>query len=752
MAVYFSEDWKSIAKSQLLILLDGFDEVKTEERDNFLRRLGAFKESNPIVNIIISTRTNFVSENSSFPDFEVFYLSEFDDADIRNYVEKLVKPDRVGEFLKYINEQHIKHWISSPYNLSNFIEIFNISTQNLPKTRIELIESIIQLKLKADLKYRFTEFQQLSYQKILEKLAFSLTLYGVNSVSNTELMSVFPTEEIEILKKMSVLNFEDNYVKFSHNVLQEFLTAKLLSLKNIDDILDLITFKPRQKIKPKWYNTISILIETLPVHSKLLETILLFISDKEPSILNQIEFKFIPFDLRLEAFKIIISDPDRLYKQRGLYTNNLSRFGGLDENEAVLEFLIKFIESNRQDALRQEGLYCLSMKNKETLWGYEDEIIELLQHVIQQSEDLHTKYLCINVLNVFQLFDAQFAVGLKKLITQADDYKLIDEIIEYFNLSNKYDEYIEIYFACLAKYEKYSEDSSAVRGYGLNLQNGLKGIKSAKNINKLLDYLIKNIKTVYDREFIFTYKFYDEETFLHSFTNNLIEAYEVDRKIKNKVLNFLENSNFTGNDEFADDISRFFFKTNTNQWAFWRLWKEKKDKNRSFKLSLGFLADEHLLLECKNKFIEGEIVHNEIWGLIHYLNIAKRNELAEPFRSEVNELSNNYFTYTEQKDYTLMYELRRKKDFELLINKPQFIEKTYHFFEYYEKSELAQDEVLSYKKHWEDIDNEITGSFLLDWFRNREDKEKYKVKKSVIESWFVKPKNWKNYVVGEAVQ
>lgn len=103
----------------------------------------------------------------------------------------------------------------------------------MPKGRNELIESIIQLKLKADLKYRFTEFQQLSYQKILEKLAFSLALYGVNSVSNTKLMSVFLTEEIEILKKMSVLNFKDNYVKFSHNVLQEFLTAKLLSSKNL---------------------------------------------------------------------------------------------------------------------------------------------------------------------------------------------------------------------------------------------------------------------------------------------------------------------------------------------------------------------------------------------------------------------------------------------------------------------------------------------------------------------------------------
>ena len=59
--VFFIQKNKKVSKSKLLILLNGSDEVKTDERENFLRRLDAFAESNQTVNLIISTRTNFVN-------------------------------------------------------------------------------------------------------------------------------------------------------------------------------------------------------------------------------------------------------------------------------------------------------------------------------------------------------------------------------------------------------------------------------------------------------------------------------------------------------------------------------------------------------------------------------------------------------------------------------------------------------------------------------------------------------------------
>lgn len=747
----YEKNWQHISQKEVLLLLDGLDEVKTEERENFIRRLGQFIEAHSDINIILSSRTNFITESTQLKDFDVFYLHEFNENDIESYSRKLLTAEQVENFLELISANNIKHWLKSPFCLYHFIEFYKIDVNKIPQTRVRLIERILDLKLNKDFeRYIIQEIEKRSYQKLLQKMAFAMNLLGRYSLELTELNEIFTQEEFEKIRKMSVVSIIDKSIYFEHNIIQEFLSAQILSSLNFKGILDFIAFLPDlQKIKPKWFNTIGILLEILPINGTLVNQLVLFISEKEPSILGNIEYKFFPLELRFEAFKRIILDPNRAYKRDEMYNSKLTQFAGINENPDIVDFLLELIK-NQDGFVRHEATYNLRFKENHYDNYEKVEIVNTFLEVFNKVDEDTIEFL-VTTLTILEINDEKMINFLVDLAQKTQNYKLIDDILSYLNMCGKAEDYLQLYLDSIEKYRNFQKnEKSNYIDLGVSLNQGLKQIQRLKNLHLLLDYLIKNVALIDEHKSIFGKRFYSENNFFTILVNNLIHAYQEDSLIYEQTLKLLLNCKHYHDDNLAKSLTTFFIRTKTNEIAFWAILKRKMLDDNLWRIQLGELVNETILNECFIKYQKQEFDNNQMWYVIRSIGWVDGIDVTKNLRDKLNVISNNHFVFEEIKDWDKIRKDKIQKDFELLLNKKLFIEKTLHIFEYYGKEELNQNEVVSYKIHEEDSDNNVTIWFLNNCFRgNASDKNEQKLKKSDLEKWFTKEKPWQNYIVGE---
>ena len=85
-------NWISIPDSQLLIILDGLDEIESKNKNDAIRQIELFSEQHPNSHIIVSCRTNFYKSeskhsSSTLNGFSSYVLLDLDVTEIEKYIE-----------------------------------------------------------------------------------------------------------------------------------------------------------------------------------------------------------------------------------------------------------------------------------------------------------------------------------------------------------------------------------------------------------------------------------------------------------------------------------------------------------------------------------------------------------------------------------------------------------------------------------------------------------------------------------------
>jgi hypothetical protein len=712
LKVNFNERWKQISPTQLLVILDGFDEVKAKERDTFLRHLDNFKTNNSLVRIVLSSRTNFITGSTILEDFKDYTLSEFGADEVQLYVSKTLNPEHYQPFLKIIQQRNIKQWINSPYNLANFIELFKRNPDKLPQTRTELISSILETHYQKDFKKsRADVIQQSERRGIIQKLAFSYSLYGVNSVSLDELLRIFDNKEVEIIQGTSFIKFSESIITFNHNILQECLTANLLSSKTFNEIVEIICFKPDyMKIKPKWFNTITLLIDVLSNTAKGREVVK-FVCEKEHTLLEEVEYAFFSTNVKREIFVSLMTNSDRIYG-RFMYENTVAEICSLNEDEYILEYLLDILSNDDGNNL---GIFLRILMELDGVITseYENEIIEILVSILNNKEfNDETKSLTYQVLTRLKIVSENLINISEDFLKSSTNCEFADSIIGYLNICPNHEGFINVYLKVLTDWHL-----EHIGGITPNIFTGILQFKKPESLSTILDFLKENQYKLFDYGHVLTRNYYEQEGFFESFANNLSEAYQRDNSLFEKVLEFVVEVNYNGEENQIKNLLNFFFQTRTLNKAFWKLWSNYSTNNFRYRYTAALLIDIDILQTFISQFRKAEVLHNEIWNIIHGLNHAGKTELAENFRVEVNKISNNYFQYRVEVNRQEIYKSRLKRDVELLTNKGEFIDSVESIFSWVGESQLTQENLSAYKEEWDVCDNNIVPKVLRKYFK-----------------------------------
>ena len=140
----FKEDkFTSVANSgELVLLLDGFDEVPQENVSRLVNEIEGWRERYPEMQIIISTRPEAEIQKSNY--FKIYQLAEYTFPEQKELVKKLISDDEFQEnLIKSIEDSslEIKELLKTPLMVTLFVKQYEVSLQ-IPKNHSEFYENL----------------------------------------------------------------------------------------------------------------------------------------------------------------------------------------------------------------------------------------------------------------------------------------------------------------------------------------------------------------------------------------------------------------------------------------------------------------------------------------------------------------------------------------------------------------------------------------------------------------------------------
>lgn len=119
---YINPRWNEIPPQQLVILMDGFDEIEPGSTMQAVRDIQSFAEQNPSIKIIVSSRTNFYNktsgeeEGSTLRDFSPYLLESLTQEDYKKYITENFTFD-YDCFYKEVTQNRLLPLLENPFFL-----------------------------------------------------------------------------------------------------------------------------------------------------------------------------------------------------------------------------------------------------------------------------------------------------------------------------------------------------------------------------------------------------------------------------------------------------------------------------------------------------------------------------------------------------------------------------------------------------------------------------------------------------------
>lgn len=757
---YLPEYWKKISEDQLILILDGLDEIQPDEFNKVVRQITSFSEKYSELRIIISCRTNFYelpSTNSqgTLSGYEAYFLTDFNIDDVREFYKTKFNEKDAESFITEIFENDLNDLITKPFFVLVLADVYE-DNKTLSLSRADLFEQFLFQRMEFDEEHFRTTYnirpKKREIVELLEKVALSMEILARNYLPEYDLLQLVSSSEFKMLQfspTFAKKKGEERVWEFEHNNIQEYLAARTLARLSYDNVIQFITFEPSYKrLNPSWLNTLTFLFSLLKAEDKLFQQLLDWLLINEQEVVVKFERDKISKEICNKLFQEIF----QYYKDREIWINSnkfndreFAQFGQTEEN---LNFLIKEIELEENSRITK--LNVIHLIGYFVFDEFEDRKKRqvkdlLLSEARTNADDPYYVNSTINALNhasmhdkdVVEIIMNQFEERNNQYIRAAIYSLLLDSkqldhhvgyLIEGEKLLNKSD---------LQGLE--DRESNNLIDESWKLKQCFINIKSAKGLVSLYKNLSK------ERYFEFGYN-YDET--LNSIIDNSIQAYKKDGKIFEPILDWYLNIVNNFRLEWIEYILRFFDETETKEKAFQVLWNREKDRDQEIITAMAYLATGKSLEFVLEKYSDHDCTNDDIEDLYQRM-YRVNNEKHSIFREMIIKETSIQIEEPEPPfDYEKFRKEKKQRDFDLLFKENGLVNSVKIIYQKEEKDVLTEDELFEIRKinnRYTEIDDiypeptirllrnfarkeqEIAREKVLKWFEVEEHVEWYKV-------------------------
>jgi GTPase SAR1 family protein len=685
-----TEDWNKIPENQLLIILDGLDEIKSENKKDAIRQIEFFSERYPSSTIIVSCRTNFYQAESeqasgTLSGFESYRLLDLEFEQINSYVNtKLLA--KASRFFKEIDKNQLSPLLNIPFYLVNLVEIFE-DENSLPERRAMIFQRLVLARVKLDkVHFRTTidlEEHTTAIFKNLERMALAMECLGRNYLLDDEYRELIPDESSRDLIKHCTAWKKENgggiRWQFENNSIQEYLAASSLSRQPLSVIKDFVSFRPEyKKIIPSWVNTVSFLF-SLSDDSNLINWIL----EIEPEICLKFEADRIQKETRIKIFKDIFNryKEKKIWIDRDRFRNDeLARFGQSDE---ILNFLLNEAEKAHHHTTLGNAIEIITAMNIPP--DFKDRTRDLLEMVAINNFNIpvNDSIQCTGLIALSRLgFDSKNVVEriVSKLRGSKSDWVRYG-LYYFLHESDFLDDFIDVFLEGIP-YVSMDFSSGGLTRLGneiWELKQGLKKTKSPHAVKQIMIYFIGKERDIHDM--------FAGDHDISFIAEAATKAHHEDPSLLNIAVDFSFSMLDHYHKEEAAQFLKFYEKTGTKFDAF-KIGMGKESLYRE-----DFLADlaDEKCIEFFIKQYEQEIVSDDlVWKFLYALR-WKNNAIFESFYSAINQKSNDRFILKPVPDWDKISKKRRERDIQLIFDKESLLNEIKLIFDTEKKEKLWTD-------------------------------------------------------------
>lgn len=490
-------NWESIPTKDMVIFIDGLDEVPTDKFISAINYIKEFSDSYPFINLVFSCRKLFYNHYqvyNTLSDFTFNELYQIQHADTHQYLMDTLGK-LYGKFNDEINKSSIGALLLHPFYLTNIVDEFKKPPYRLPANKLTIIDRLVanslnQSKLRKLASGHIFQHKLVLYNRTIHKLSFALQLSGQNSFSDTEIQDLFSETEIELLQHSSLVTSNGKSWSFSNAIFQEHLCAAVLSSFKFDEIINCVSIgKVNKKIRTKWIQTVSSLLSLLDTQTPLYKKLLRFVEHDNIELLFQTESSKYNSDQRFDLLKKVT---ERLIKYNMrpmlLFEDSIGSF--INEDIQCINFIIQKLKKEKNTEHIEDVLFRI-LRNV-TL--DEDQRRVLSEIAISKAQKTDNAYFAGQMVACI----VELEVNMSERLSQIFSITKFEQVHEFrqgvYNLivkTNKVDEYYEY---GLDGFRYLVEYNRSISRYGseVSLELFLKSANKISNLSLLLNRMTED--------------------------------------------------------------------------------------------------------------------------------------------------------------------------------------------------------------------------------------------------------------------
>jgi len=694
--------WSQVPEEQLLIILDGLDEIESKNKNDAIRQIELFSEKYPAAHIIVSCRANFYNTelkqlSGTLSGFSSFLLLDLAPSEIEVLVESKLGARAEG-FYRIIDSERLRSLLRIPFYLVRLVELFSKDLL-LPQTKAELFEQLLAARFELDeVHYRTTvdlEEKGRDISETLEQIALVMESLGRNYVSDDEYRTIIPDNSVrELLKYCTAWkreNEEPAQWQFDHNNFQEYLAARALSRQTLVVIKSFISFAPDWvKIIPTWANTLSFIVSILDKEGSLFDELIRWILTIEPELAVKFEVDRLDDETRMKIFTGIFSE----YKEKKIWIDRhkyeyreLAQFG---QSPSACEFLISEAENSNHYTTLANAIELLRYSDVPSSQKPRVTRLLLSQALTQSNGYVQNRAL----LAMADLgLNSQEVVKQVVPVLRTSESDWIRYGLYYFLYNSDFlDENIDVFldgikYVARMRASSLGEDSHArLMDESWHLSLGLERVSSPESIVRILAYFEASKEDLNNPTFVRIFA---------TIVKKAVHHYPEYPLLLNSVLDLAMVLLKKGDEQGANLLSPFFDATDTRMQAFQQVFSQRDKIEYSLGI-LAFLANRPCLEFFAQAYEDRNITNDDVWRFQNHLGLLNFG-LYLPFNQLINEKSGNKFVFQPARDDRELRKLRREQDIELLFDKAAFMNDVKQIFDRGGKPTFAKDELLNLK-------------------------------------------------------
>lgn len=425
----------------LVILLDGYDEMLEENAQNRLARIvQQIIQRYPHIRIAISSRANADYGLLEEIDFVPYRIKPLNQTDVEAYLDEN-EIDR-GAFFEQVEMQRLGSLCQNAFYLSEMVILWH-QKGALPSSS-ELMDSIVTERIAKDSgKYAYTSTQMERHIRDtryrFERIALIMQCMHRDYLTEEELLRVAGDRDSAVLEYHGLwVRGSESKWRFAHNNFREYFAAVALSRKSLDEIKGFISCgTDNPSIRASWNNTLSYLI---PLYKK--SDLQDWIVEIQPELIALFETdRFTErqrADLYIQLMECLKKN-NRWLETEYTYRKKLALFSSSSE---AAKYILTELQSDVSIRQKQNLLRCLRFFV--SFYEYEEDIVKTVFGIADDSN--HPDYFRAEALRVMEsqskIF-ADYAQAVSRILDSASDESVRYEALLFLEASGTVERYFD---------------------------------------------------------------------------------------------------------------------------------------------------------------------------------------------------------------------------------------------------------------------------------------------------------------------